>query len=659
MADAKDNKKEQRRGGKGGRGYGAKDGDGERKGKGEGGKGGKPRKPREELPMVEDPQAELDKLMAEPMPKKPDRDALEHKIGNIQNDIDSNKRRTEQITKDLDAIKEKNERLKKSGASGMEACREKLREFKKQIVGVIEERKHISSSIDEIRAKKNEMEESLKKQRAAVGRFSSNDSIDEEIKRIEEYMAHNSLNIKQEKEYMAEIKALNKKRDEVKQLEIMEGKRGAGASKMSLPELFEARKKVDEKLNGLREQEKTAVEELNALREKGQSKDSDRFQKLLDERKEIREKISELISSIRDMRSEHGEMDDKWYNRDRLEKNLKWQIRQKNLKEREARKKEWEEKHAGEPDPEDEEDEEGNKKPKEIDWDLAERIMLCEQLIVFLEGYLPKEAAAVETKSAVKIEGAYTKESQSGKLEEDALGLNAFMVYEVVSKQSKKKNKKKNKNAAKNDVQAALAEEGSIPLALTLDMMQNFTSMALPVPVSSDDAAPTIEKLKAKKAYYETEGEAGHTLKEVIKKEKSERKKESGGAKEEKKEGKKKGSPKSSPKNSPKLAPKPDPLDAAVEAAAAKEEEKKTAAPDWNAEKIARKLAAAPDHGMSAEELAAMRAKAKGGGMTDEEKKARGLLYDTSKARAVREESSDDSDDEAADFDGGDPFDGL
>merc|ERR1712072_1587364 len=291
-----------------------------------------------------------------------------------------------------------------------------------------------------------------------------------------------------------------------------------------------------------------------------------------------------------------------------------------------ARKKEWEEKHAGEPDPGDEEDEEGNKKPKEIDWDLAERIMLCEQLIVFLEGYLPKEAAAVETKAAVKIEGAYTKESQSGKLEEDALGLNAFMVDEVVSKQSKKKNKKKNKNAAKNDVQAALAEEGSIPLALTLDMMQNFTSMALPVPVSSDDAAPTIEKLKAKKAYYETEGEAGHTLKEVIKKEKSERKKESGGAKEEKKEGKKKGSPKSSPKTSPKLAPK---------------------------------LAAAPDHGMSAEELAAMRAKAKGGGMTDEEKKARGLLYDTSKARAVREESSDDSDDEAADFDGGDPFDGL
>merc|ERR1719199_2294763 len=80
------------------------------------------------------------------------------------------------------------------------------------------------------------------------------------------------------------------------------------------------------------------------------------------------------------------------------------------------------------------------------------------------------------------------------------------------------------------------------------------------------------------------------------------------------------------------------------------------AAPDWNAEKIARKLAAMPDTGMTAEELAAQRAKARGGAMTDEEKKARGLLYDTSKARAVREESSDEEDEGAADIEGGDPF---
>lgn len=47
--------------------------------------------------------------------------------------------------------------------------------------------------------------------------------------------------------------------------------------------------------------------------------------------------------------------------------------------------------------------------------------------------------------------------------------------------------------------------------------------------------------------------------------------------------------------------------------------------------------------------------KPKGKALSQEEKKARGLLYDTSKARAVREE--EDSDDEGeADFTGGDPF---
>ena len=45
--------------------------------------------------------------------------------------------------------------------------------------------------------------------------------------------------------------------------------------------------------------------------------------------------------------------------------------------------------------------------------------------------------------------------------------------------------------------------------------------------------------------------------------------------------------------------------------------------------------------------------------MSEEEKKARGLLYDTSKASAVREESEDDEEDEDCDFGGGDPFEGM
>ena len=94
---------------------------------------------------------------------------------------------------------------------------------------------------------------------------------------------------------------------------------------------------------------------------------------------------------------------------------------------------------------------------------------------------------------------------------------------------------------------------------------------------------------------------------------------------------------------------------AGTEAAPKKEEAKKPGR-DFGAEKLARKAAEMPDVDPDID-LAALRAKAQGGKMTDEEKKKRGLLYDTSKASAVREDS--DEDDEGACDMGGDPFEGL
>ena len=183
-----------------------------------------------------------------------------------------------------------------------------------QIVGVIEERKSVSAQIDNIREKKQSQDEQIKKQKAAIGRFTSNDSIDEEIRRIEDHMAHNTMGLKQEKAHMLEIKELNKKRDDVKLLEQMEGKRSVGGGKvMSLPELFEARKVVDGKLDILRTQEKTAVEQMNAIRDKTQDRSSsERFEKLLEERKKLRDEIGDKIAEIRVLRNDFQEIDDKW-----------------------------------------------------------------------------------------------------------------------------------------------------------------------------------------------------------------------------------------------------------------------------------------------------------------------------------------------------------
>jgi len=57
-------------------------------------------------------------------------------------------------------------------------------------------------------------------------------------------------------------------------------------------------------------------------------------------------------------------------------------------------------------------------------------------------------------------------------------------------------------------------------------------------------------------------------------------------------------------------------------------------------------------------DLAALRAKAQNQALTDEEKKARGLLYDTSKATAVKDDSDDDDEDDDA-CDMADPFEDM
>jgi len=629
-----------------------------------GGKGGKgerpPRKPRPEIPTFDDPEAELAKHNAAGAPPQPNRDALDRKIQSIQSEIEANKARTEVITKTLDSIKEANEKKKSAGAGPLEKCREGLRELKKQIVGIIEERKQISAQIDTMREKKSSMDEAIKKKKSEVGRFTSNEAISEEIQRIEDYMSHTSINLKEEKACMLQIKELNQRRDTVKELEVMEGKRGAPGAKFSgsLGDLFEARKAVDARLDVLREQEKVSVTEMNAVREKTQSKDSNRFQELLDERKGIREKIAEKITAIRELRKQYQEDDDKWFSYDRMTKNLKWQIRQKNNKEREERQKKWEEdkvnnQAAWEAEKEHRKnfDEDGNPREKFMDFDLGQRIALCEQLTAYLQKYTVQEqkseAAAVSSnKSGRTIEAPSDLKafSRDDAFDNDELGLNAFMVSEVVSKRSKKKDKKKKANREKNDEMALLAAGEVVTLELSLEMLQQFASMGLAVPVNSDDCEESVTQLAAKKTYYEAKAEDGLTLKEVIKAEK------------EAKSGKKSKKKPEEEALAAEATGRAVAVEEVEEGEEATDNEKKPDR-DFLAEKMARKAAEMPD--VDEAMVAELRKKAQGAKMTDEEKKARGLLYDTSKASAVQSDSDSDDDDDCVDFEGGDPFEGL
>merc|ERR1712167_516406 len=132
---------------------------------------------------------------------------------------------------------------------------------------------------------------------------------------------------------------------------------------------------------------------------------------------------------------------------DRMVKNLKWQIREKNKAKREEENKVDDEKKTAD----------------------------------------GRKVDAPSDVSAYKRDG--------GLMEDDPLGLNAFAVTEVVSKRSKKKNKKKEANLLKWNDEAMVAAGDVVPLSLSIEMLQQFSSMNLAVPVDSSDAAASIEQL--------------------------------------------------------------------------------------------------------------------------------------------------------------------
>jgi hypothetical protein len=138
-------------GGKNGERRGKGEGRGEG-GKGEGGRGRGPRKPREEIPMFDDPEAELAKATAEEPPHA-NRGAYENAVSALQKAIDESKARGDAITAQIETEKEKEAVLRKARQGGpAESIREALREHKKKTMKDIEIKKGINEKIEAIKS---------------------------------------------------------------------------------------------------------------------------------------------------------------------------------------------------------------------------------------------------------------------------------------------------------------------------------------------------------------------------------------------------------------------------------------------------------------------------------------------------------------------------
>eukprot|EP00656_Telonema_subtile_P022547 TRINITY_DN2372_c0_g1_i1.p1 TRINITY_DN2372_c0_g1~~TRINITY_DN2372_c0_g1_i1.p1 ORF type:complete len:968 (-),score=420.48 TRINITY_DN2372_c0_g1_i1:110-3013(-) len=494
-------------------------------GKGKGGGKGRERKQRERKPIpdFEDPDAELKKVLAE-QGYKPDRYELQSKVDGFQEKIDRDKKIQDDLTRRIDAAKVDQSANRQKGNAALEATREQLRAIKTSMLALFQQRKTIANAMDEVKSNKAETDAALKKQRAVCGKFHSEDAVDDEIRALEEKMTHSTLSIKDEKLCLRQIKDLNNSRAEVRKLQELQAKRGSNVTTgQSFDEMKAARTLIDGKIDELKAQEKTFVDQLNALKEKHLPKEggSNLIGTMLDERKQLKEAVAKNIQAIRKMRDEFSKTEDAWYDSDRMVKALKYQIKQRNNKLREERRAAAGE--AGE-DAEEEEDEDA----KEMDYDVADRVVLCEQLIAFLNRYKPKEAVVVAEAKAIE-HGDDVDPSKihyknfAGAIDEDD-EWGTYFAEPVKSKKNKKRDKKMARAVAKKDIHAFDEEDGPTSIQLTLETLTQFSTLSIAAPISVADVDTTIGLLTEKAAYFNEHGKAGKTLKDIQKLEKASRK---------------------------------------------------------------------------------------------------------------------------------------
>jgi len=213
--------------------------------------------------------------------------------------------------------------------------------------------------------------------------------IEAKIKALELRQQTTSLSIKEDKKIMEEIKRLVAKKPVIKQYD--EAKESLEGVRKHHNNLYAQLKLKNTELAELKGEEEKLKGKMDEVEAKEKAKRSD-LPALYKERDQIKKEIGEIRDEMRRIRDEYNEQRREYFAYSRYLRELKqaeWQERQKEKKAlEEARRKE-------------EELEEAKRDP----WELEKAI--CEQLILYVEKYLPKKEEA-------KVEASKEREVPAG-----------------------------------------------------------------------------------------------------------------------------------------------------------------------------------------------------------------------------------------------------
>ncbi|KAI8364008.1 hypothetical protein EDC96DRAFT_511535 [Choanephora cucurbitarum] len=389
--------------------------------------------------------------------KKPNEEEHKKALEAINANIDK-------IQKQFDAVRDKINKLpQKNDSTRREELKAELAEIREKQAELKKTRKAVYEQLDAIN-------DSIRKKVGSIKGFvtkipyKTTAEVDERIAELERKI-EGGVRIVEEKKMLQEISLLKRNRLSVE--DIDEQQNEINRERTIHDEL---KKNIDEseakRLSDRYEALDAEFKELN----QDQNKQREARNKLYDERNRLKAQLDEEYTKMRQLRDEHRKNNDEYYTFVR-------QLREYKREQEQLRKLQ--------------EEQEKREEAARQELELASlpafesELALCDNLTVFLEGFLGKqqnqqeEAGDQVNSMANAFEGMVIKK----KTDEDDLFFSGA------------KNKK-------NKQQKGLKEKKSDTLKLPLATMEAFFDIKVTVPTKISEVPATIQKLKERKAFY-------------------------------------------------------------------------------------------------------------------------------------------------------------
>eukprot|EP00967_Tisochrysis_lutea_P042717 scaffold51426_cov28-Tisochrysis_lutea.AAC.1 len=287
---------------------------------------------------------------------------------------------------------------------------------------------------------------------------------------LEHQQQTTSTSVKDDKRIIDEIKRLSANKPMIKQYdEAQEALRGV---KEHHNELYTQLKAKNAELNASKEEEEKWRAQMDAAKAKEDAKKSD-LPALYKERDELRKEMNAIREEVRKIRDEFNEQRKEWiaYTKAvREQKQREWEARNA---AREAEREAWKKAR---------EEEEAKRDP----WE--EEKYICEQLIAYVEKYLPKKEAVSEVKKEVSADSV-PKGAKIIKRDDDDDYFAALR-----SKKGKKK----------GGAGAAPVKPKSMKLSHAPEALASFAKLGFSAPATTEDCPALHADLLAKREWLKT-----------------------------------------------------------------------------------------------------------------------------------------------------------